>query len=67
MLYGKLLQNSVHGTLRKLNQKKTAVKQVEVKYREVGIEAEFYPEMERRLLPKEMPETGVLTLVLVCC
>ena len=30
--YGKLLLNGVHATLAKLNQKKTAIEQVEVKY-----------------------------------
>ena len=49
LAYGQLPPNGIHATLAKLNQKKHAVEQVDVKYRGATLESQFYPELESHM------------------
>ena len=48
-VYGKLLLNGVHSTLRRLNKKKFAVEQIETNYKGSTLESQFYPELESHI------------------
>ena len=48
-IYGKLLLNGVHSTLAKLNKKKSAIEQIETKYKGSTLESQFYPELESHI------------------
>ena len=48
-VYGKLLLNGVHSTLARLNKKKFAIEQIEIKYKGSTLESQFYPELESHI------------------